>query len=74
LPTLPRLPLHYAIDASARLAGYFRLPSVMHDLIVEPDKPLVAHHAGGSTRVVMQGTIELDPPGISVALADLCAG
>ena len=67
------------IDASAKLAGYFRLPSVMHYLIVDPDKPLVLHHARGSgetilTRVVAQGTIELDPPGLSVALADFYAG
>ena len=81
-----RLPCHMLpdgmtvrIDASAKLAGYFRLPSVMHYLIVDPDKPLVLHHARGSgetilTRVVAQGTIELDPPGLSVALADFYAG
>ena len=33
------------IDASAKLAGYFSLPSVAHYLIVDPDKPLVIHHA-----------------------------
>jgi len=66
------------LDVSAKLAGYFRVPSVAHYLIVDPDKPLVVHHARGSgetilTRVVMQGTIELDPPGFSVALADFYA-
>jgi Uma2 family endonuclease len=66
------------IDASAKLAGYFRLPSVGHYLIVDPDKPLVVHHARSAgetilTRVVTQGTIELDPPGLVVALADIYA-
>src|SRR5688572_31146661 len=35
------------IDASAKLAGYFSLASVAHYLIVDPDKPLVIHHARG---------------------------
>jgi Uma2 family endonuclease len=66
------------LDVPAKLAGYFRLPSVAHYLIVDPDKPLVVHHARGSgetilTRVVTQGTIELDPPGLSVALMDFYA-
>ena len=67
------------IDASAKLAGYFRVPSLAHYLIVDPNKPLVLHHARGSgdmvlTHIVTQGTIELDPPGLSVALADVYAG
>src|ERR1700722_12319492 len=61
------------IDASAKLADYFRLPSVAHYLIVDPDKPLVVHHARGSgetilTRVVTQETIELDPPGLALTV------
>jgi Uma2 family endonuclease len=67
------------IDASAKLADYFRVPSVAHYLIVDPNKPLVLHHARGSgdtvlTRIVTRGTIELDPPGLAVALADIYAG
>jgi Uma2 family endonuclease len=67
------------IDASAKLAGYFRVPSVTHYLIVDPNKPLVLHHARGGedtilTHIVTQGTIELDPPGLAVALADIYAG
>ena len=67
------------IDASAKLAGYFRVPSVAHYLIVDPNKPLVLHHARGSgdiilTHIVTQGTIDLDPPGLAVALADIYAG
>jgi Uma2 family endonuclease len=33
------------IDASKKLAGYFRLPSVAHYLIVDPDQRLILHHA-----------------------------
>jgi Uma2 family endonuclease len=67
------------IDASAKLAGYFRVPSVTHYLIVDPNKPLVIHHARGGedtilTHIVTQGTIELNPPGLAVALANIYAG
>ncbi len=63
------------IDASAKLAGYFRVPSVQHYLIVDPDRRFVIHHARGAddvlaTRVVHEGSITLAPPGIEVAVAD----
>jgi len=64
------------VDVSLKLAGYFRLPSVAHYLIVDPTQPSVLHHsrrAGGDilTRVVTDGKITLDPPGLEVALADI---
>lgn len=64
------------IDASAKLAGYFRAPSVAHYLIVAPNKPFVLHYARGSgdmilTHIVTQGTIELEPPGLAMATADI---
>jgi Uma2 family endonuclease len=64
------------IDASEKFAGYFRVPRVAHYLIVDPDKPLVLHHARGQgdtilTHVVTQGTIDRDPPGLAVELADI---
>lgn len=67
------------IDAQIKLAGYFRLPSVMHYLVIDPDKPLVLHHARNAdgtilTRIVSDGTISLDPPGIEIALSDIYAG
>jgi Uma2 family endonuclease len=67
------------IDASAKLADYFRVPSAAHYLIVDPNKPLVLHHARGSgdmilTHIVTQRAIELDPPGLTVALPDIYAG
>jgi len=64
------------IDLSAKLADYFRLPSVAHYLIVDPEKPRILHHAraGGDTiltRIVNDGIIRLDPPGIEFAMADI---
>ena len=64
------------VDVGAKLAGYFRLPSVAHYLIVDPTQPTVIHHARGTgdiiaTRVVTEGGIVLDPPGIELSLADI---
>jgi Uma2 family endonuclease len=64
------------IDASAKLAGYFRLPSVRHFLIVDPDNRLVIHHARGdgesiATRIVREGDLRLDPPGIEFAMSEV---
>jgi Uma2 family endonuclease len=61
------------IDASAKLAGYFKLPSVHHYLVVDPDGRLVIHHARRAnarieTRIVSAGTIELVPPGIKMSV------
>jgi Uma2 family endonuclease len=66
------------IDTSIKLADYFRVPSVMHYLIVDPEQPLIIHHArreNGSifTAIVREGTIALDPPGLELALADIYA-
>ena len=67
------------IDLSAKLADYFRLPSVAHYLIVDPDKPRVVHHARNTddtilTRIVTNGSIRLDPPGMELAMAALYPG
>jgi Uma2 family endonuclease len=63
-------------DALGKLEGYFRLPSVKHYVIVEPKKPLVIHHARGegeaiATRIFRSGVILLDPPGLSLDLAEV---
>ena len=65
-----------SIDVQYKLANYFRLPSVAHYLIVDPDKPLVVHHARRDdgtilTRIVSDGVVALDPPGIELAVADI---
>ena len=64
------------IDAQIKLVGYFRLPSVAHYLVIDPDKPLIIHHARNAdgtilTRIVNDGAISLNPPGIEIAVADV---
>jgi Uma2 family endonuclease len=64
------------VDVTRKLAGYFRLPSIIHYLIVDPIKPIVVHHARGTddtivTRIVTEGSILLDPPGVEVAITDI---
>jgi Uma2 family endonuclease len=64
------------VDASAKLAGYFRVPSVQHYLIVDADERFIIHHARSerdmiATRIVREGSLQLDPPGIEIALADI---
>ncbi len=65
-------------DLRDKLRGYFRVASVQHYLIVDPDKRLVIHHARGqneivATRILGEGTLALDPPGLSVRIADFFA-
>lgn len=65
-------------DSGYKLAGYFRIASVMHCLMVDPVRRLVIHHkrSGGDlieTRIASEGALELSPPGLSVPVADLFA-
>ena len=61
-----------SVDTGEKLAGYFRVPSVQHYLVVSARRREVVHYrrAAGAiaTTVVTEGAIALDPPGISVAL------
>jgi Uma2 family endonuclease len=69
-----------ARDAGAKLADYFLLPSVRHYLIVDTKKRTVIHHAragGGAeiaTRIVRDGALRLDPPGVALDVAELFRG
>lgn len=58
-------------DASAKLSGYFRVEAVRHYLIVDGDRRLIIHHRRDrddliATRIVANGHLTLDPPGLSV--------
>jgi Uma2 family endonuclease len=58
-------------DSGAKLANYFRLPTVRHYLIVEPSRRTVIHHRRAedgeiATRIVGEGALRLEPPGIEV--------
>src|SRR5712692_10433056 len=64
------------IDLSAKLADYFRLPSIAHYLIVDPERPRIVHYARTTgdtilTRIVSEGSIKLDLPGLEFAMADV---
>ncbi len=66
------------IDGSAKLKGYFGLASVHHYLIVDPGKPPLIHdqrQADGTilTRLVGEGVLRLDPPGLEVSIAGFAA-
>lgn len=65
-----------SVDQGAKLRGYFRVASVAHYLILYPDNGLVVHHARGggdviATRMISEGTFTLDPPGLTLSVADL---
>ncbi len=48
----------------------------MHYLMVDPLRPLILHHARTAgatalTHIVTEGTISLDPPGLTLAVTDI---
>ena len=68
-------------DVSAKLEGYFQLPSIQHYLVADPDKPLLIVHSrtGGdalATRIVSDAAspLRLDPPGLTIDLSDVLGG
>lgn len=61
-------------DMRDKLAGYFLVPSVEHYLILDPEDRLVIHHTRGTgevrgTRLVRDGELRLDPPGLTLPVA-----
>jgi len=64
------------VDLSAKLAGYLRVQSIIHYLVVDPAQPLIIHHLRQAddtflTRVVRDGSIALDPPGMAISVGDV---
>ena len=64
-------PSSSSIDTGEKFEGYFRLPSLRHYLIVRTKTLTVIHHARDeagtiTTRIIRDGTVDLDPPGITV--------
>ena len=60
-----------ARDAGAKLEDYFRMPSVRHYLILKSENRTVIHHerdgsGAVTTRIVRDGAVVLDPPGIEL--------
>lgn len=65
-----------ALDTGAKLEGYFRLPSVQHYLILRAEERAVIHHARDAsgtiaTRILRDGELALNPPGIVLDIAAL---
>jgi Uma2 family endonuclease len=65
-------------DSGAKLGEYFTLHSVRHYLVLNTDARAVTHHRRAedgtiATRILRDGGLELDPPGLSVGVADLFA-
>lgn len=62
-------------DAGAKLTGYFRVPSVQHYLLIDSVQALLVHHRRTpdliETRILGDGVLRLDPPGIELAVRDL---
>ena len=66
-------------DKAGKLADYFSVPSIAHYLIVDLKRRHVIHHSRGEdgiipTRIVREGEIVLNPPGITIAMADTFGG
>lgn len=64
-------------DLADKLAGYFKVPSVKHYLIVDPEEREIIWHrrAQGDALqpplTLREGSLKLDPPGIELARADV---
>lgn len=63
-------------DLRDKLAGYFRVESIAHYLIVDPGKRIVIHHmrkkdGAIETRILPEGRVALDPPGLTLLVAAL---
>jgi Uma2 family endonuclease len=59
-------------DTSAKLIGYFKVPSVAHYIIIDPDERTVTHYARGAVpNLYKSGPLRLDPPGLDLMVEDL---
>ena len=64
-------------DRTDKLAGYFKVPSIVHYLLIDPARSEIIWHrraAGGAIQppvVVREGSLALDPPGIELAVAEI---
>jgi Uma2 family endonuclease len=71
-------PSTQSVDSSEKLADYFRVPSIQHYLIVRARRQEIIHHwragEGIVSRIANGGTIQLDPPGIVLDVAEIYVG
>ena len=62
-------------DSSQKLKNYFKVDTIQHYLIVDPENRLVVHHRRGTqsafmTEIISEGTLTLDPPGLALTVTD----
>ena len=63
-----------SIDTGLKFESYFSLSSVMHYLIVSPDRRVLTHHARRTkieTDIIREGEVRLDPPGLVFRLDEI---
>jgi Uma2 family endonuclease len=63
-------------DVDVKLVDYFSVPSIQHYLIIFPERRVAVHHQRNDrgtidTRIVHDGDIVLNPPGISLPVTAL---
>jgi Uma2 family endonuclease len=63
-------------DAIFKMPGYFSVSSIHHYLIVDPVSRLIVHFQRAetdrpNTRIVRQGELRLDPPGLTLLFDEL---
>jgi hypothetical protein len=64
--------------AARQLAGYFSLPGVAHYLIFDAENRTAIHHKRGlgdmiETRILKEGPLRLDPPGLEIPVEAMSA-
>jgi Uma2 family endonuclease len=67
-----------ARDHGVKLIGYFSLPSIAHYLVLDPERRVLIHHKRGQadvieTRILTEGLLRLDPPGLEAPVAEMFA-
>jgi Uma2 family endonuclease len=63
-------------DLGDKVAGYFRVESICHYLIVDPEGAVIIHHSRSADGIIppkfiREGKIVLDPPGLTLDATDL---
>lgn len=71
-------PSTQSVDTGAKLSDYFLVPSIRHYIIIRADRRSVVHHqrrgdGGIETRLLTNGLVTLDPPGIIIPLEEFYA-
>ena len=65
-------------DRGGKVGDYFAVPSIQHYLIVDAFLRRVTHHERDGdnirTTILVEGPLSLDPPGITVEVADFWSG